>query len=876
MVLCLLSGVATFGFFGERNLRGNLFVSAARPEQAGLGKLVPPENVVGPAASRRDGGTGVSPVIHAQAAVATSRLGTLSKPDRSEDDLWRLQKNSASKRISAGAIEGFGAGPKFYRALSLNETAQRKLLSHAPMESRAAGQPQVVMTLPMPDGTFARFGIEESPVMAAELAARFPDIRTYRGRGLDDPTATTRLDVTPQGFHAIVLTSEGTVIIEPAPDAGPNRSRQYVSYDISQKQRDAPQEAGAFSCLVLGAEQAQDMNVRQSKQLSRKGNANPLASGATLRNYRLALAATAEFTQTYGGGTVGGALSAMTTLVNAVNAIYERDLAIHLTLVANETSIIFTNPATDGYTSNDVNALINQNQVVLDQRIGAANYDLGMVMDGRVFGAQPGFVFQGAANYQSTCGNGRKGTAASILRSTEPTTITAIYVAAHELAHMFGALHTLNSTLDDCGPSRFPENSYEPGSGSTIMGFRGGVLPNGFYFPLCSGDDLRSTDTYFHTRTIEQITNYTTFGNGSACGFTTDTGNTQPSIDAGADYTIPANTPFTLTASGSDADADALTYCWEQFDLGAAGPPHTDNGDRPIFRSFAPVVDPARTFPQLSDILTGTSTFGESLPTTDRMMNFRVTVRDNHAGGGGVNTGAMRVNVISNSGPFMVTLPGAGASWPAGSTQNVTWNVANTSSAPINCASVRVLLSVDGGNSFPFILASGIPNNGAASVSVPNTPTSSARVKVEAADNIFFNISLPNFTITPNTTSPPTLITEEGTNRAIALDSVTFVRDPFSVLTFLNFSSDQRTRIMLFATGLELPGEGISVVTAQAEDSGQRIHELSVEYVGKVTSFDWYTQVNVRLPDGLAGAGDVLVSVSVRGAMSNKVIVGIR
>jgi uncharacterized protein (TIGR03437 family) len=258
-------------------------------------------------------------------------------------------------------------------------------------------------------------------------------------------------------------------------------------------------------------------------------------------------------------------------------------------------------------------------------------------------------------------------------------------------------------------------------------------------------------------------------------------------------------------------------------------------------------------------------------------MNFRVTVRDNHAGGGGVNTGGMRVNVVSSSGPFMVTQPAAGASWPAGSTQTVTWNVANTSSAPINCASVRVLLSVDGGNSFPFILASGIPNNGAATISVPNTPTSSARVKVEAADNIFFNISLPNFTITPNTTSPPTLITEGNTNRAIALDSVTFVRDPFSISTFLNFSSDQRTRIMLFATGLELmPGEGISVVTAQAEDSGQRIYPLTVEYVGKVTSLDWYTQVNVRLPDGLAGAGDVLVSVSVRGAMSNKVIVGIR
>jgi len=782
-----------------------------------------------------------------------------------------VRKKSSRKGSSAAGGEA-GPGSKFYRALSLNESAQRKLLSQAPLEfTKTARQTHVVMTLPMPDGTFARFSVEKSPVMAAELAAQFPEIKTYRGRGLDDPTATTRLDVTPAGFHAIVLSTRGTVIIEPTSHASRG---QYISYDISQKQRDASQDAGAFSCVVLGAEQA----AVQSKQLARHGNADfGVTSGATLRTYRLALAATAEFTHTYGGGTVGGALGAMTTMINAVNAIYERDLGIHLTLVANETAIIFTNSASDGYTSNNAGVLITQNQTILDQRIGAANYDIGMVMDGRVFGSQPGFLMQGAANYQSVCGNGRKGTAASILRSTEPSSVSGIYVAAHEMAHMFGALHTFNSTLDDCSPSRFPENSYELGSGSTIMGYRGGVLPDGSYFPICSGDDLRSTDTYFHAATIEQIFNSMSFGNASVCGVTTNTGNSPPSIDAGADHTIPANTPFTLTASGSDADGDALTYCWEEFDLGAAGPPHTDNGDRPIFRSFAPVANPTRTFPQLSDILSGAATFGESLPTTSRTMTFRVTARDNHAGGGGLNTGAMHVNVIATSGPFVVTQPTAAITWPAGSTQTVTWDVANTSSAPINCANVRVLLSVDGGNSFPFTLASSTPNTGAATISVPNMPTSSARVKVEAAGNIFFNISQSNFTIGPNTTSPPTLLTEANTNRAIALDSGNFVRDYFPISTSVNFSLDQRTHVMLFASGLELmPGESISVVTAQAEDSAHRIYPLTVEYVGKISGLDWCTQVNVKLPDALIGAGNVLISVSVRGAMSNKVIVGIQ
>jgi reprolysin-like metallo-peptidase family M12B len=762
------------------------------------------------------------------------------------------------------------------RTLTLDENAQRKLLSRAPMEktnasgelTKVARQPQVIMTLPMPDGKLARFRVEESPVMPPRLAAMFPEIKTYRGQGLDDPTATTRFDVTPAGLHAIVLSARGTVIVEPV-RAG--RAGHYVSYE----QGDASKSADSFHCLS----HATKSSLSQPQPFLAGFHANlPAATGATLRTYRLALAATAEYTQTYGGGTVAGALSALTTTVNGVAAIYERDLAIRLMLVGNETSIIFTNPATDPYTSDNASTLLNQNQTVLDQRIGSSNYDVGFVLDGHAYAFQPGkFLFQGAGQFESACVNGQKAKGVTILRSIEPSTISAIWDVAHEFGHMFGALHTFNGTTDDCAPpsGRFAQTAYEPGSGSTIMGFRGGTAPNGTYLPLCTFEDLHSTDTYFHAASIEQILNYTTLGSGSSCPVLTQTGNNPPTVEAGPDFTIPAQTPFTLTASGSDADADALTYCWEEFDLGAAGPPHTDNGDRPIFRSFAPVANPARTFPQWSDILSGVPTFGESLPITNRTMNFRVTVRDNHAGAGGVNTAAMHVTVVASSGAFIVTAPGAAVSWPAGSTQTVTWNVANTSSAPINCANVRVLLSVDGGNSFPFTLVSNAPNTGAATITVPNLPTSSARVKVEASGNIFFNISPSNFTISPNSTSPPTLLTEINTNRAIALDSVTFLCDPFS-LTSLNFSSDQRTRILLFATGLELmPGESISVVTAQAEDPAHQIYPLTVENVEKVPNFDWLTQVNLRLPDAIAGAGDVLVSISLRGAWSNKVVVGI-
>jgi hypothetical protein len=785
------------------------------------------------------------------------------KSNPREDQLWR-----ENQPVSINGSVAVGTERRFYRTLTLNENAQRKLLRHAPMEfSKAAERNQIVMTLPMPDGKLARFRVEESPVMASGLAAMFPEIKTYRGQGLDDPTATTRFDVTPAGFHAIVLSARGTVIIEPARGG---RAGQYVSYD----QRDAIRNRGSGHCLLSNARQS--LSQPQNQPLLHRLHATlPATTGATLRTYRLALAATGEYAQTYGGGTVAGALSAITTTINGVAAIYERDLAIRLMLVDNETTIIFTNPATDPYTSDNPGAMLTQNQTVLDQRIGPSNYDIGFVLDGHVYAFQPGFfLFQGAGQFQSVCVNGQKGKGVTILRSIEPSTISAIWDVAHEMGHQFGALHTFNGTTDDCGNSRFPQTAYEVGSGSTIMGYRGGTAPDGAYLPLCTFEDLRSTDTYFHATSIEQIVNYTTIGNGSICPDLTPTGNNPPTVEAGPDFTIPSRTPFTLTATASDPEADALTYCWEQYDLGTAGPPHTDDGRRPIFRSFAPVTSPARTFPRLSDILSGLQTFGESLPVTTRTMTFRVTVRDNHAGGGGVNHDAMRVNVNAASGPFVVNDPST--AWTAGSSQTVTWNVANTANSPINCANVRVLLSIDGGNTFPFTLASSTPNTGTATITVPNTSTSSARVKVEAIGNIFFNISLTDFTIKPNVTAPPAIFVEAATSRAAALDSVLFTKGPFNLLNVQNFSLDQRTRITLFVVGLELmPGENNSVITAQAEFAGNGPYPLDIEYVGKVPNFE-FSQVTLRLPNELANAGDVLVSVSLRGIASNKVVLNVR
>lgn len=803
----------------------------------------------------------------AEPVSTLSKTTAQQEAKRTPDDLWQElnEKASVNSRSENRML------PKSYRRLRLNRKAQAQLLRRAPLEfTKAALGSPLVMSLPMPNGTTLRFLIEESPVMEAALAARFPEIKTYRGRGVDDRTATARFDWTPTGLHAIVLSAQGTVFVEPLAH---DEANVYLSYYKS----DAPEGADAFQCSPPEVES--QLTPQRTEQAVTKQPASQAAGALTsLRTYRLAVAATAEYTQTYGGGTVGGSLAAITTTINLVNAIYERDLAIRLVLVAAEDSIIFTNPAADGLTSDAADTMFNQSQGVIDSHIGSGNYDIGHVFDGHLFSFTPGrYFFQGRGNVASACASGRKAQGVTIFRSLEPSATSAVYVVAHEMGHQFGASHTFNgTTTSDCGGSRVAASAYEPGTGSTIMGYRGTGGTNFDYIPLCGAEDLHSIDTYFHAASIEQITNYTTFGQGSFCPAQIETMNHTPDVNAGASYTIPQSTPFTLTATATDADNDALTYCWEEFDLGAAGPPNTDNGNRPIFRSFAPVVNPARTFPQLADILSGASTFGESLPTTTRTMNFRVTARDNHPGGGGVQASAMQVNVYAGSGPFVVSQPGFNIIWPAGSTQTVTWDVAGTSSAPINCAAVRITLSTDGGNTFPITLAESAPNSGAATIAVPNITTTTARVKVEAIGNIFFNVSLQNFTITPPVnTAPPMLLTEENTNRAVALDSVTFMRDPFPLTTTNNFSADHRTRVTLFAVNLELlSGENISVVTAQAEDAAHKLYPLQVEYVGKVPAFDWLTQVVVKLPD--AGAGDFWVTISLRGAASNKALIGIR
>jgi len=603
------------------------------------------------------------------------------------------------------------------RALRLDLPALRGALRAAPMET-APGAPALV-ALPMAGGSFARFEVVESPILEPALQQRFPDIRTYRGQGRDDRSASVRLDLTPRGFHAMVLSAEGTTMIDPLQEGDTGRYLVRVKRAAGTGER--------FRCLT-----GEDDRIAPP---SRPDAAQTLPLGDTLRTFRFALAADAEYTARVCLPAPPGvpcALAQLTTGVNRVTGILEREVAVRLTLIPGEPLIIYTDPASDPYTDGNPAIMRDENQANLDAVIGSPNYDIG-----HVFGSRGG----GIATLGAVCINSIKGRAATGRPDPIGDPFYVDYVS-HEIGHQFGANHSFNGTTLFCNGNRWAPTAWEPGSGSTIMSYSG----------LCGIEDVQiDSDDYYHVGSQTEISNFLT-NIGIVCSANTPTGNTIPTVSAGPDWIVPASTPFPLTAAAADPDGDALTIAWEENDLGAAGPPNTDNGNRPIFRTYKPDPSPARTFPRLDYILNfdnnpPTVPVSESLPTTSRSMQFRATVRDNRSGGGGVASDAMVLNVYSGAGPFKVTAPDTPVTWNQGSTEVVAWNVANTNVPPVSCASVDIRLSTDGGASFPIVLAAATPNDGSEAIVVPSVTTSTARVKVSCAAVPFFDISNADFSI---------------------------------------------------------------------------------------------------------------------------------
>ncbi len=632
--------------------------------------------------------------------------------------------------------------PDLYRTLRIDYEALVNRLDRAPMEfTDEAYTIDTIMVIPLPDGVDERFRIFESPVMAQGLATKFPEIKTYSAIGVDDPHASGRLDLTPAGFHAMIFSTSGTFYIDPYSVGDASYYISYFKQDYSAPEDLVYEELGPLGDPELLEPPAE------------------LSSGENLRTHRLAQATTGEYS-IFHGGTVPSVMAEVVTAINRVTGIYEREVAVRLELIDNNDLLIFLNPATDPYTNSSGGAMLSQNQATIDSIIGDANYDIG-----HVFSTGGG----GIARLSAVCNSGQKAQGVTGLTSPIGDPFYVDYVA-HEMGHQYGGHHTFNGIASNCAGNRNSSTAYEPGSGTTIMAYAG----------ICGQDNTQTySDDYFHTISFQEIVNYTTTGNGRTCGIETDTGNSAPEVDAGeGGFTIPIETPFTLTGSAVDPDDDPMTYNWEEFDRGPAGHPNTPAGNAPIFRSFLAKTTPSRTFPQISDIVNNTQTIGEILPTYSRDLTFRLTARDNHAypSAGGVAYDSIAFDVTDQAGPFLVTAPNTATNWTVGSLQGVSWDVANTDAAPVSCTSVNIRLSTDGGYTFPHLLVSDTPNDGTHYLPVPDLPSSSARIKVECNDNIFFDISNVDFSIS---VAPP--YAELAPSKSV---EPTGVLEPGSVLTY--------------------------------------------------------------------------------------------
>ncbi len=493
-----------------------------------------------------------------------------------------------------------------------------------------------------------------------------------------------------------------------------------------------------------------DTEISNQTQLSKK------TFGQSLHVYRLALAATSAYNLRVGYGDTSLTYAEMVHAVNRVNEIFERDFAIRLQLVSGKELIATQSSA---YSEGNVVSMLSQNQSRIDSIFGSNNYDIGHVL-----GIQGG----GIASLASACSS-RK--AQGVSASSAPTsTIFYVDYFAHELAHQLAATHTFNADGNQSGicqgnrvakgSSIFDSSAYEVGSGSTIMSYAG----------LCSQQNIQySADDYFHAKSIEQVRNFSegdySSYNGS-CGSYINTYNNPPAADAGNDYTIPAGTPFDLTASAYDNDDNdaQIHYTWEQYDLGpystSRNNMHSDTGLGPLIRSVEGSTNPVRSIPKYKDTLLGNfnRTNGIRLPTQDRDLNFKLTVR---SGSYGVDQDSMTVTTHRRSHPFALVQPNDSITLSANETTAVSWITADSDQAPVNCSSVEISLSDDGGQTFPYILASNANNDGFEEVTLPNINTSSARVKIQCRNNIFYSVSDSDFAIKPTSKPLVTMTTSK-------------------------------------------------------------------------------------------------------------------
>lgn len=704
------------------------------------------------------------------------------------DKFWSVNNISPASIITDKAVarQSF---PKEFKLFNANIGSLRQELFSV-VDNRG-GKHTTVISLPNASGQLEQFEVVEASNFEPELQARFPEIRAFSGRGITDKYATLKLSISPQGIQTMVFrTDKENEFIEPY-------SFDHSVYAVFKSQRERGKLA--WTCSTEDKNTFSDLNKKV-------GNSNtPTSNTGELKTMRLAQSCNGEYSNFFGAfnaSQVGLVLAAFNATLTRCNGCYEKDLALHLNLIPQTTDIIYYDPSSDPYTT--LGQWNLQLQIVCTTIIGEANYDIG-----HMFGASGGGGNAGCIGCVCVSppvngsgvpiGNGKGAGITSPADGIPMGDNFDIDYVAHEVGHQLGGNHTFSHSNEGTGRNK------EVGSGITIMGYAG----------ITSYDPAPHSIDIFHETSIEQIqANLAT----KSCPITTNisANNATPVVAPVSNYTIPISTPFALTGSATDANGDPLTYCWEQDDNGAGqtganSVAYAAKPSGPNWLTLPATTTGTRLMPRLSTILAGlqlTPPFPggdaicniEALSSVSRTLNFRLTVRDNHPFSSTPPIAVaqtaftnMTVTVTNTSGPFQVTSPNTAVSWPGGSSQTITWDVNNTTAAPVSCANVKISLSTDGGQTFPTVLAASTPNDGSEILTIPATPSSTARIKIEAVGNIFFDISNANFNIIA---SNPTFefVPNAGTSVACGSASAAITLQTTSVLGFV-------TPINLVATG---------------------------------------------------------------------------
>ncbi|MEL1244720.1 reprolysin-like metallopeptidase [Flavobacterium sp. DGU11] len=608
-----------------------------------------------------------------------------------------------------------GSTPMAFSTFRINLPELESRLLAAP--PRNSGQMSaVIIPFPTGEGKLENFRVYEASVMHPDLAAQHPDIKSYVGQGIENPAATVRFSITIFGVHAMILSDKGTSYTDPYTTDLQN----YIAYKKSSLK--APR---TFHCDVA----SESLDAVPPPPPSAQAN------DGLFRTYRLALACTVEYAAFQinaagvGAGTLAqkkaAVLAAMNVTMTRVNGLYEKDMSLTMQIVPTNENVIFV--TSDNLTNNDESIMIDEIQQIMNAGIGSANYDIGHVV-----GTSDGGIASLGCVCSSFKAQGVTGNPSPVGDSFD------IDYVAHEMGHQFGANHSFNNSYQ-----RSASNAVEPGSGSTIMAYAGISPPN----------VQSNSDDYFHAISLAQM--FTFVNNDGGCAAEVANNNNPPVIAALPNYTIPKSTAFILKGNATDADGDALTYCWEQTN--ANGAPSTvdvtplpTSTTGPNFRSLNPSVSPNRYMPVLSSVINNNLTpTWEVVPSVGRTMNFALTVRDNNTPNGGQTARSnMTVTVSNSAGPFAVTSQSAAnLSWNQGSTQTITWNVAGTTANNINTANVNIRLSTDGGLTFPTVLAANTPNDGTQDITAPNVSAPFCRIMVEAVGNIYYAVNPTPFAI---------------------------------------------------------------------------------------------------------------------------------